>query len=104
MHHPNHAGLVDSRWLITIEPAESLHMNSTVTTFSIALQDHQRVNMEPDPVDLDQVVLQYWFNGPLDGTTDVPGNNLTASEAAWLPTSLFRLTCSDSSAEIGECQ
>jgi hypothetical protein len=56
---------------------------------------------------LDQVVLQYWFHGPLDGTTDA-GSNGTGSAGgdsviAQVSASQFRLTCSDATPEIGEC-
>lgn len=66
-------------------------------------------NMGTDPVFLDQVVLQYWFHGPLDGTTDAAGNSTASSEGvtsdvvAQVSASQFRLTCSDATPELGEC-
>jgi hypothetical protein len=64
-------------------------------------------NTGADTVYLDQVVLQYWFHGPLDGTTDA-GSNGTGSAGgnsviAQVSASQFRLTCSDATPEIGEC-
>lgn len=40
---------------------------------------HRVVNTQPGPVFLDQIVLQYWFHGPLDGGMDAATANSTNS-------------------------
>lgn len=65
-------------------------------------------NTASKPVYLDQVLLQYWFHGPLDGTVS---DNSTAPNSsnssgvsdvvARVSASQFRLTCSDASEELG---
>lgn len=58
---------------------------------------------------LDQLLLQYWFHGPLDSTPAEPAASNDSSSAgpgvtdvvAQVSASQFRLTCSDASPELG---
>jgi hypothetical protein len=73
------------------------------------LRLHRITNLAAEPVFLDQVLLQYWFHGPLDGSVAGSSDNSSAGSAevdsvvAQVSAAQFRLTCSDASAEIGAC-
>lgn len=88
----------------------SIAANShTCPHFAASLCLCRITNLAAEPVFLDQVLLQYWFHGPLDGTLAGPSDNSTAGSAevadvvAQVSAAQFRLTCSDASAEIGAC-
>jgi hypothetical protein len=92
--------------------ALSICIMSCLCTALHALPVYCRIsNLDTKPVYMDQLLLQYWFHGPLDGTVvAAPGANATdAADAAavldpvaLVSASQFRLTCSDASPEIGE--
>jgi len=57
---------------------------------------------------LDQLLLQYWFHGPLDGTVTESDNGTgtdgsgVSDVVARVSASQFRLTCSDATQELGK--
>jgi hypothetical protein len=59
----------------------------------------------PVPVPLDQLLVQYYFNGPedLDAGAATPAKGLSPQAAAELAGAQFRAACTDASPAIGVC-
>jgi hypothetical protein len=61
----------------------------------------------PEPVPLDQLLVQYYFNGPEDLQTSgtggaAPAKGLSPQAAAELAGAQFRASCTDASPAVGE--